>query len=97
MKADPVIDQVIDPNPMETAECSLTISCFDWQTVDGDAIMWEMVPLYDKQVKWSIVCKIMKDLELYNSSIIYVGSRAKCEKWSEIFLQQGLMTEVESL
>jgi hypothetical protein len=97
MNQETISDALVDPNPTDNAECSLTISCHDWQTVDGDAIMWEMVPLYDKQVKWSIVCKVMKDLELHNTTVVYVGSRAKCEKWSEIFLSQGLMTEVETL
>lgn len=87
----------VDPNPLDLVECSLTVSCFDWQTVDGDAIMFEMVDLYDRQAKFSLICKVLDEIEKYNTSVVYVGTREKCEKWAEIFLKQGLMTEVESL
>lgn len=89
--------ETVDPNPTELAEYTLTISCFDWQTVDGDAIMWEMVPLYDMKVKWTLIEKVLSDLERFNSVMIYVGSLEKCEKWSEIFLKQGLMTKVDKI
>lgn len=87
----------VDPNPAEVSECSLSIACFDWQTIDGDKIAFEMVELYDRQARFSLICRALDDLEKNNTALIYVGSREKCEKWSEIFLKQGLMTEVELL
>lgn len=92
-----IADVVMDPNPREAAEYSLTISAFDWQTVDGDAIMFEMVPLYDKQVKWALICRVLDELEKYSSTIIYTGTYEKCQKWSEIFLNMGLMTTVDEI
>lgn len=87
----------VDPNPTETSECSLTISCFDWQTIDGDKIAFEIVELYDRHARFSLMCRMLDELEKNNSALIYVGSREKCEKWAEIFLKQGLMSEVETL
>ena len=87
----------VDPNPVEAAECSLTISCFDWQTIDGDKIAFEIVELYDRHARFSLMCRMMDDLEKNNSALIYVGSREKCKKWAEIFLKQGLMSEVVTL
>lgn len=85
---------IVDPNPTELTECSLTISGFEWQTLDGDKIAFEMVELYDRQSKFALIGKVLSDLEKYGSSVVYVGTREKCEKWSEIFLKIGLMTEI---
>lgn len=96
MKDETTLLPAVDPNPTEVAECSLTISAHDWQTIDGDKIAFEMVELYDRQARYSLVCRVFDELEKTNSALVYVGSREKCEKWAEIFNKHGLMTETET-
>lgn len=90
-------DLLTDPNPTEAAEYSLTILSQPWQLVNGDHILGEMVLLYDRKASFALICRALDELEKTDKSLLYVGTREKCEKWAEVFRKMDLGVEVEKI
>jgi hypothetical protein len=88
---------VVDPNPEEPAEYSLTILTRPNQEIDADRLIVEIVMLYDQKSSWSLIQKVLNDLRRMDIALVYVGSRGKCEKWSEIFREMELVVEIEKV
>lgn len=93
----PILSTPVDPNPREIAECALVVRCLPFETFDGDRLLGSIVMLYDRQASFALICKAMDDLTNNNEALLYVGSRATCERWAPDFVDMGLRVEISEL
>jgi hypothetical protein len=93
----PQFDNITDLNPLDSIECCLILRTNPTQEVNGDLIgakLWEM---YDYDLDYGFYNHVLAELESQDSAMIYVVSREKCLKYSQLFNKMSIKTEIETL
>jgi hypothetical protein len=88
---------LVDPNPTEVAECSFTVSCGTWEELDGDRIFFAIFEMYDEDPRFDLVFRMLRSIEANNETLVYVGTRKKCEEYNEAFQTLGLRVDIEAI
>ena len=95
LDAPPATKETADPNPQDAAEYTLTIWANYWDYVDGDGIGFAMVDLYDRNAKFSLICKVLDAVEKDERALAYTGTLAKCEEFRAEFEKCGVKVEID--
>jgi hypothetical protein len=87
-----------DPNQHEVAEACIYVtkkSGLVYDPIRAESFSSEITILYNNEISYTLIKKIINELEKTDRALVYVGPTTKCVTWAKIFSVIGFESTMQ--